>query len=222
MSRTVVARAVGVAIAAVGATGCVKAGPDDGVAGAAIPASLLRWAPPPREVAYERKRVIGDIGLPVEPIRQVWNGPVVAGRAALYDVTTGRPDPGARQVVQRMRYGAEGLAIVAEALVTDGQGELEPWVPAMVVLPVEPVVGAKWSADHRHGGESVARSCELLPSDQCAGGIVSVCDRVHFDYRLVVRDHFCPVEGWSGYESLLVREGQPSVRTWTEGLRRVL
>jgi hypothetical protein len=36
----------------------------------------------------------------------------------------------------------------------------------------------------------------------------------------VLRDHFCPGEGWTGFEALQQVEGQPSVRMWSEDVVR--
>ena len=187
-----------------------------------LPPSLLSWASPPRELTFDRKRVVSDVGLPWESVRQRWSEALPAGDSLHYDVMTGVDEPDAPQVVQRFAYGKAGVAIIAEGPWVDGQPALEPWLPPMLLLPVDPKVGASWEGRHEHGSEVVQRSCEILASDLCSEGLVSVCDREHPTFRVITRDHFCPGEGWAGYESLLVREGEPSIRTWTEGLRRVL
>lgn len=207
-----------VALAAVGCSG--RAGPAAAGAGVTLPEDLLRLAAPPLEIAYERKRVVGDIGLPLETVWQTWGPGQVVDGAIAFDVTTRAAGPDAAAVGQRWRYGADGLVIAAEGRVVDGALQPEPWEPPLLVLPRDAKAGARWEAEHTAGGERVARACELLVSEQCADGLVAVCDRKHDAFRLVTRDHFCPGVGWSGYESLLVRDGSPSVRTWTEEVRR--
>lgn len=201
--------------------GCPKAVENQVLTEQDLPPSLLKWAPPPRELAFDRKRVIADIGLPWEAVRQRWSKAHSAGDTLVYDVVTGVDADDAPKVVQRFAYGPGGISILAEGALVDGEPAWEPWLPPKLVLPAEPASGATWTEQHQHGSESVSRSCEIMVSDQCPGGLVSVCDREHDAFRLVTRDHFCPSEGWAGYESLLVRQGEPSIRTWTEGLRRL-
>lgn len=209
-------------VAASHGASCTRAKAPRPVRAPEVSAELARWAPPPREIAYDRKRVVGDIGLPMEPIRQRWSRAVVIGRALQFDITTGPPHPEPGRVVQRVRYSEDGLELLAEGPLRDGTPYWEPWVPPLVLLPAEPAVGATWKAEHQLAQDRVVRSCEIMTSDQCAAGLVVVCDREQSDFRLVTRDHYCPSEGWAGYESLLVRELQPAVRTWTEDLRRTL
>ncbi|TVQ91859.1 MAG: hypothetical protein EA397_08125 [Deltaproteobacteria bacterium] len=214
--------AAALSLCVLGLSGCPRAVDRSATTEQDLPASLLSWAAPPRELTFERKRVVSDVGLPWESVRQRWSEALPAGDSLHYDVVTGVDEPDAPQVVQRFAYGQAGVAIIAEGPMVDGQASLEPWLPPMLLLPVDPKVGATWEDRHEHGSEVVKRTCEILASDQCSEGLVSVCDREHPMFRLVTRDHFCPSEGWAGYESLLVREGEPSIRTWTEGLRRVL
>jgi hypothetical protein len=186
---------------------------------AGVSAALLKMAGPPREVSYERKRVVGELGLPSQPVRSTWTA--VPGAAHHYDVMTGVDEPDTTKVAQRYRYGQDGLVVVAEGPLEAEGPALEPWVPPLVVLPEGARPGQAWESAHVHAGETVVRTCEIMGNDTCADGVIVVCDRTQGDLRVVVRDRFCPGTGWVGYESLVVRPGSPAVRTWTEGLRRV-
>lgn len=210
----------------VGALGPLEAAckkpPADPLVAARVPSEVLRLAPPPRQVRYERKRVVGAIGLPMDAVVQDWSFEADEP-AVTYKVVTGIDAEKAKKVAQRMRYDKSGLSLVAEGVVAeDGSVAWESWDPPAVVLPAGVENGSTWEATHRTDAGSVPRSCEVMVSDLCGEGLVVVCDRQHDGFRLVTRDHFCPDQGgWAGYESLLVRPGTPGVRTWTEGVRRV-
>lgn len=206
-----------------GAVSCKK-GPRGAVTEAELPSELMQFAVPPQTLTYERKRVVGQIGLPVAPVRESWTRVTSDVKGVHYEVTIGVEQEGANRVVRRFRYGADGLVLVAEGPIEDsGEVTWEPWVPPAVVLPPQPQSAGAWEDTHTVGDEEVSRSCEIMSSSEpCDGdGLVVVCDSTWPAFRLVTRDHFCRSVGWSGYESLVVQEGHPTVRTWTEGLRRL-
>ena len=89
------------------------------------------------------------------------------------------------------------------------------------MLPPDAAVGSSWQGEHRQGELTISRTCEIMRSNLCDVGMVVVCDRIGGGLRIVTRDHYCEGQGWSGYESLLVRDEGGKVRTWTEGLTRV-
>lgn len=202
-------------------TGCRKA-PASVFDEAALPPAVVTLATPPSTVTYDRKRVVGEIGLPTERIEQRWTRVTTDHLGIHYDVSVGSPG-GAARVVRRHRHGADGVVLVAEGALDDaGTIVWEPWLPPARVLPADPVAHPTWSGSHTVGGVAVERSCEVTrPSEGCdGGGVVVVCEAAYPDFRLVTRDHYCEGIGWSGYESLVVRPTSPSVRTWTESLER--
>lgn len=182
-----------------------------------ISAALIAWASPPVELRYERHRAVADVEMPSATVRASWSRE--PGLVGTYDVRTAAVTQGAPEVAQRFVYGRSGLAISAEGAVVDGVADWVSWEPPLLVLPAEPAIGARWESGHQHGDVAVTRTCELLGSDLCPQGLVAVCEREQEAFRLVTRDHFCRGQGWSGYESLLVRPGQPPVRTWTTDVR---
>ncbi|MFT7520496.1 MAG: hypothetical protein ACI9MC_002645 [Kiritimatiellia bacterium] len=188
---------------------------------ARVPVRVIQRAPPPRSIQWERKRVVGRVGLPLEPVVQRWTRFNAGRDAVVYDVITGGEEQGLPKVAQQLRYDRAGLSIVAEGTVKDGTPNYSVWEPPLLMLPPDAALGRKWSSQHTFDEQTVQRDCEILRSNLCDDGMVVVCDRSGGDLRLVTRDHYCAGQGWGGYESLLVREGQPAVRTWTEGLRRL-
>jgi hypothetical protein len=89
-----------------------------------------------------------------------------------------------------------------------------------MVLPRTPEVGVSWSATHVKNGRTSVRTCEIMAAPHCAGGVVTVCESRKELGLVVLRDHFCPGEGWTGFEALQQVEGQPSVRMWSEDVVR--
>jgi len=180
--------------------------------------SLAQWASPLAEATYVRHRAVADVELPATPVRQRWLRD--GGDPWVFEARTSALTADAPEVAQRFAYGPAGLSIRAEGAVVDDRPSWVPWDPPLLVLPVEPAIGTRWQGEHRHAEERVERACELLRSDACADGLVVVCERTHLGFRLITRDHFCRGDGWAGYESLLVRPNQPSVRTWTSDVNR--
>ena len=180
---------------------------------------VSRWAPPPQQVAFVNVGALGEFPLPEEAVRMEWRGPELDGELLLYDAIFVRAGPAGPELsVQRMFYGPDGYGQLGSGGV-DPEGnvvDIALWDPALVVLPAEPVPGATWSGTHRMGDVAYERSCELLASDFCEGGLVSVCDRTGPERRMIVRDHFCPGVGWGGYEAMVIEDGKPPLRTWSE------
>ncbi len=181
-------------------------------------ANLQTVAPAPRAVEWREQVTINDAVMLSIKVWQTWEGPRFEDGREVYTVVEKQDDGRGVQVRQQFDvfYGPEGYGYLGTR--PEG-GPLDPYKPPEVVLPLEPVVGATWSSVHRKGVTDSDRSCELIESDLCKGGMVSVCDTVRPDTRVVTRDHFCPVIGWAGYESLFVREGQRE-RRWTEALTK--
>ena len=160
--------------------------------------------------------------LPDTQIRDVWDGPVLEDGRLVYTVTTWQihPKDGREQQLEQVRhfYGPEGYGYLGTL---DAEGVFEPWVPLQVVLPPEPVVGMTWEGDHVKGASKSERSCEILVSDYCLGGIVSVCQSNKDGGVIVLRDHFCPNIGWGGFEALVQLPDAPSsIQMWSEELTR--
>ncbi len=197
--------------------GCPRGAPPSGAE--MMPAGTRQWAPPPNVIEYTRVNRAGSLALPEVRVRNEWRGPeLVDGHIhydiASWDITSGSPT---RIDVTRAFYGPEGFGWVGTL---DEDGVLEPWEPKQLVLPAEPEVGDTWSATHEKGDIVSVRSCEILASDLCEGGLVSVCDSQRDDGRIVLRDHFCPGVGWSGFEALVVGADRPDVRMWTRSVVR--
>lgn len=179
----------------------------------------MEWAPPPSVVTYTRVDVSEPFDLPPKPMRMVWNGPAIVDDLLLYDVFTEDSSLGHPVVVERVRhfYGPAGYGYLGTL---NAAGELERWDPPQVVLPPDAEVGRTWSGTHVKGTRTSERTCEILASELCGGGIVSVCDSALPGGHVILRDHFCPGVGWAGFEALIRRDDQPTVRMWSEGLVR--
>ncbi|HCH66916.1 MAG TPA: hypothetical protein DFR83_29200 [Deltaproteobacteria bacterium] len=123
----------------------------------------------------------------------------------------GEPGPVSEDAL--VGYGPAGLVDLGTFT-----GEiLELYEPFQVVLPAEPKVGAKWSAQHRRGDRQSERSVELVTGEQ-PGELVSVAEVRRPDGVLVLRNRYVEGEGWVGYEALVQIPGRPSLRMWSEGL----
>ena len=160
----------------------------------------------------------GAVGFDVQ-VRQQWSPPVVdeTGRT-IYTVSETETVNGESRVREtyQMVLATEGFGYGA----TQHRGEaLAPWEPPKWVLPRNPSVGEHWEADHAQGARSVHRACDLQTSSLCRDGLTSVCETRSGEAITVVREHFCPGVGWSGYESLHVQDGRTE-RRWSEDLVR--
>jgi len=175
--------------------------------------AVRTWAKAPAVVEYVRVNMADEMALPDKPLRAEWNGPAVVDGRLLYDVITYdiTEQPIVVEAVRHF-YGPEGFGYLGTLL---EDGTLEAWDPPQVVLPPDPHVGQTWAATHLQGERSSDRSCEISDSDLCDGGLVSVCDSVLPEGRIVLRDHFCPEVGWAGFEALVLRDGVPTVRMWS-------
>lgn len=177
------------------------------------------WAPPPAEATYVRVAVAGPVDLPPVPFKVSWSVPTLVDGRVVVDVVEwdmSGPEPEAREQIRHF-YGPEGFGYLGTV---DDSGALVRWDPPQVVLPPRPAVGDTWSATHTKGDRVSERTCEIQASSLCDDGLVSVCDSTFPEGRLILRDHFCPDVGWVGFEALRQAEGQPTVRFWTEDLRR--
>lgn len=178
------------------------------------------WAPPPSQITWVRTQVTEPpLPLPPKAQKATWGPPTVMDDRLVYDVVVEDMSLGRPVVIERTRhfYGPQGYGYLGTIL---DDGTLQRWDPPQVVLPPHPKVGDTWSATHTKGDRTSERSCELLASEICVDGLVSVCDSQLEGGRIVLRDHFCPGVGWSGFEVLIVKEGQPTVRMWSEDFRR--
>lgn len=186
-----------------------------------IPASLSAVAPVPSTVEYVRVALAGPLPLPDTRLRETWVGPSLIEGRVVYDVTTEdltEPDHPRRVEVVRIGFDAAGMSFLGTV---DEAGALEAWVPPQLALPAAPVVGATWAGTHQKGEASSERSCEILASDYCEGGLVAVCDSRRGGGAVVLRDHYCPGVGWAGFEALAqTGGGAPSMRMWSESLLR--
>ena len=177
----------------------------------------VSFAPPPSVIEYTRVNVAGPFELPEVEIREEWAGPTLEGDDAIYEVVTYDVGAGARIETTRAFFGPEGFGWLGTI---DDDGAFTPWEPRQVVLPADPKVGDTWSATHVKGDVTSERSCEIMASEVCEGGLVSVCDSVRAEGRIVLRDHFCPGVGWSGFEALVLVPDRPEVRMWSEDVTR--
>lgn len=185
-----------------------------------VPAGVQQWAPPPQVVEYTRVNVAGPFHLPDVRLRDEWSGPVLEGDHLLYDVvTTDITDDAAPEWLETTRhvFGADGYGYLGTL---DEEGNLEAWDPVEFVLPANPQVGDAWEGTHTKGEYVSERSCEILASEYCDGGLVSVCDSHRGGGRIILRDHFCPDIGWAGFEAMVVAGDRPPIRMWSEKVVR--
>lgn len=206
-----------IAVIVVGAgmlVGCPKGG--TGTARGLSPAEL---APPSAVVEYDRHTVAGPFPLPVLQHREDWQGPTERGGLVLYDVLTYDVTDGIEDLMETVRvfYGPDGYGFLGTV---DENGGLEPWEPPQVVLPQRAQVGVTWTDTHTKGGRTSERTCELMAADHCEGGVISVCESRREMGVVVLRDHFCPGQGWVGFEALQRVGAQPPLRMWSETITR--
>lgn len=192
------------------AVGCSK--PPDTVQALA---ELRKANPPPREVSYMRQNVAGPMELPPVAVSEQWVGPLLDGDLVCYDVTTTNAGTGTVLESVRVYYSPEGMGYLGTV---NQDGELDRWSPRQLVLPTDAEVGQSWEATHTKTEVTSTRRCEIQVSEGCDGGLVSVCESTRDDGTVILRDHFCPSFGWSGFEALVVRPNQPPVRMWSESL----
>lgn len=174
---------------------------------------------PPHDVSWREVVVIDGMVRLSYGVTQQWVGPrtLEDGRRVwrVLEVEQ-RPDSMKERARYDVEIGPDGYAY--HGTVVEG-GELSLWSPSERVLPADPKVGAHWEQTHTKDGLTITRSCEVLTSELCGGGLVSVCDASSERGRTIVREHFCPGVGWSGYESMKVWDGH-SERRWSEELVR--
>ncbi len=205
-------RSAWLCLALVGLVGCPKGGGRSAL-------TALDYAKPASTVDYDRHTVAGPFPLPVLQHREEWQGPIVQGERTFYDVETYDITDGGHDWMETVRvfYGPLGYGFAGTL---DEDGDLEAWEPAQVVLPAKPRVGDTWTQTHTKGSRSSERSCEIMVAEHCAGGIVSVCESKRPLGVVVLRDHFCPAQGWVGFEALQSVGNQPPLRMWSETIAR--
>lgn len=207
--RTSLIRRVGFGLAWSAAVGCPKPSLPANVDVVAPPASTVEWT----EVVSIDK--FAELRLRV---RQQWSAPVDEDGQRVFTVAEFEDHGEGERLRERYQlfYGPEGFGYLSTE---DETGAREPWVPVELVLPPEPAIGQTWSNTHRKGARTIERSCEIMASGLCRGGIVSVCDAKDQDSRTIMREHFCPGAGFSGYEALHLANGH-ATRRWSEQLVR--
>ncbi|MBW1879881.1 MAG: hypothetical protein JRI25_13325 [Deltaproteobacteria bacterium] len=180
---------------------------------------VQRWAPPPQVVEYDRINVAGPFSLPDVRIRDEWHGPVLDDEILRYDIHTYdiTEEPPELLEIVRHFFGPGGYGYIGTL---DEEGNLEIWDPPQVVLPASPSVGMSWSGTHQKGASTSVRSCEIMTSKFCEGGIVSVCESQRDGGRIILRDQFCPEVGWSGFEAMVLAGEKPPIRMWSEHVVR--
>ena len=175
---------------------------------------LERFAAPPHTVTWHETMFLGQIEAAAFTVRQDWSAPHTIGNRVVYDVTETQIDDGGERVREKLQmfYGPEGYGQFGEY----DKGNLAVFDPPEVVLPADPFLGEEWEQAHSLGaGEKVPRSCEIMASSLCPQGYVSVCDTTVKGHRAIMRDHFCPNVGWSGFETLILVD-QGDMRIWTD------
>lgn len=187
----------------------------------AVPASLEQaLGTVPHDVSWRETVVIDGLVRLSFGVTQQIAGPTDAGGGKqVWHIAETEQKPEGMKVRARydMVLGPDGYGYLAS---TDAEGKSVTWDPPELVLPASPVIGQKWSAKHTKGDRTIDRSCEIEASELCNGGLVSVCDGMMSDgNRTIVREHFCPGIGWSGYESLQTKDGH-SERRWSEEMVR--
>jgi len=207
-------RALGLGVAVMLTAGCPKSGRVSGP----VPDTLTPFAAPPTSVEYARYTVAGPFDLPVLTHREEWAGPTPIGDDLTWDVATWDTTGGARDLLETVRVylGPGGYGFVG----TVEDGTLIPWDPPQQLLPADPHVGDTWQQTHTKAGRSSERSCEIQAEAACDGGLVVVCESQKPSGVVVLRDHFCPDEGWVGFEALQRVDDQPPVRMWSEQVVR--
>jgi hypothetical protein len=181
-------------------------------------AALDALAQPPYRVEYREHRVLGPVDLGSARVAQTWDGPETLEGRQVYTVQEVELDEGASvRARYRVFYGPEGFGYLGTYA---SSGEFLAYDPPEVVLPPDPRVGTAWSASHTHGDRAKVRTCEIMASTLCPPGLVVVCETQEEGARTIFRDHFCPGEGWVGFEAMQIRDDVAS-RMWSDELVRV-
>jgi hypothetical protein len=205
------ARRAGITLAAVSTlvAGCAKEPPPP-LVGKTL--SLEYRFPPRQSLDWTEYVSVDGVATLRLSVHQDWA--VVPGVPSTHMIVEEQDDGVKKRVRARYRVGytPAGFGYLATEL---RDGSLEPWEPVEIVLPFDAHVGETWAAEHRKGQRRFRRECEIRGSERCDGGLVSVCDLRDENVRTVMREHFCPGVGWSGYESLHYEEGHVE-RRWSE------
>ena len=182
-----------------------------------LPDGLKRWAPPPRRLRYARCGSAGACDLPRVVLEEEWGAPERQGDRVVFRRTTrevGAEGPGRVIEDALVGYGPDGLVDLGVFV----DGGFSPYEPPQVVLPGNPVVGARWSAEHARGERKSKRTVELVACPQHKRCLLSVAEIRRPEGTLILRSHFADGEGWAGYDALVQAANRPSVRTWTEAV----
>ena len=186
-----------------------------------ITETLLRWAPPPHKVRYARVGRAGEIELHRVIIEETWGeleeseGGVFVRRTS-HNVTSsdGTAEPKLTEDAL-VGYTPEGFVDVG---VFGADGALSRWSPAQVVLPPEPAAGLTWKAVHTRGRARSEREVSIRACTDHPRCLMSVAEVRRPDGVLVLRTHFVEEVGFGGFEAMVLAEGSPPVRMWTESL----
>lgn len=192
--------------------------PAPAAAGAALPAPI----PWPSTLEYVEHTQPGPMPAVADRVREVWQevpgeSPPEGFTGAVVEVITTHPDqdPEGRAAV-RTRYvvGPEGAAHFAVL-------RPEGWVPyaPKVELPARVALGDRWSGVHGEGDRRNERTCEVEATPFCADGWAVACT-IHWETRATwMRHHWCPADGWRGFEAVL-NSGPLPMRIWSSGVSR--
>ena len=186
-----------------------------------ISSDLARWAPPPRKVRYARVGRAGDMELHRVIIEETWgeleesDGGVFVRRRS--HKLASNDDAAERTLSEDalVGYTPEGFVDVG---VFGADGALSRWSPAQVVLPPEPVAGQTWKAVHTRGRARSEREVTIRACTDHPRCLMSVAEVRRPDGVLVLRTHFVEEVGFGGFEAMVLAEGSPPVRMWTESL----
>ena len=185
---------------------------------ALLPPTLLRWAPPLRQVRYDRVGTAGGFDLPRASHEERWEAPTQVGEAVhIRRRTHDLADAKSPRLVEdaMISYGADGLCDLGTF---GADGLLSAWDPPSVVLPASPAPGLSWLAAHQRATTVTERSVELQSCTEHAHCLVSVAQTRRTDGLLILRTHFGDGAGFQGWEALVQSPGQPVVRLWTEAV----
>lgn len=172
--------------------------------GAAEATALSEWVAPFREARFSRQEQYDSLPVDIGKFRATFGPEIQEQNRRLWERCETRLDgkglSGAGKVDCVLVFlGVDGFGNAASPISGVSPRQWDWWSPPQVILPAQPVVGARWEQAHFKRGKWSRRQCELRADAAfCDDGIESRCYSEFESSAVVISEHYCKGLGWVG------------------------
>jgi hypothetical protein len=172
--------------------------------GAAEATALSEWVAPFREARFSRQEQYDSLPVDIGKFRVSFGPEILEQNRSLWERCEsrlgGKGLSGADRVDCVLVFlGVDGFGNAASPISGVSPRQWDWWSPPQVILPAQPVVGARWEQAHFKRGKWSRRQCELRADAAfCDDGIESRCYSEFESSAVVISEHYCKGLGWVG------------------------